>query len=859
MELLEETEQTSVLQVHPAASAFACLIMIYCEDFMIKRIFLFFFLFFNFQHIGFPQSKEADLSFLLNDLGYYEAPGINVMVFSDFYPEGHQSGVTIVQCGTRVAANGDVRLEPAPGQWSPIPRTGQRRIDQKLGTVSVDLWYPDSSKDRKGFNPITYPDLKFRYTVKTEAIGSSIRVTVSFENPVPESWAKSIGFNLELFPGRLFGEHYTMDGTSGIFPRQANGPMKDSGDGGLQIVPMAAGKHLVIAPGHEDKEISITSSKNDIQLIDGRGLYNNGWFVLRSIVQPGAAGNAVEWIITPRIVRGWRSSPVVQVSQIGYHPKQDKMAVIELDKHTSTFEPVQLVRITADSEIIVQTDQAPVPWGRFLRYQYLRFDFSSVQEEGLYKVKYGRQESNEFEIKKDIFSRHVWQPTLEYFLPIQMCHMKVRDRYRVWHGLCHMDDAMMAPVNFNHIDGYYQHESTLTKFSPGEHVPGLNIGGWHDAGDDDLRIESQAETVYKLSLAYELFNVEYDATSIDQKTRTAELHKPDGKPDILQQIEHGLLSITGSYDSLGRFYRGMISPTIRQYAQVGDLTTVTDNLIYRENEKDPVLHLPLPKDDRLVFTEDNPRRELYIARTLAAAYRVMEHYNPALAQKCLKISKEVYKKNSSARLSERIDAAAELFLSTSEKKYGDILLEGRDTIAAHILRHCETAGRITAKLNDPRFTAAIEQAVKEAAREVDEQQKKTPYGVPYEPYIWGAGWQIQSAGVDHLFLHIGFPALFPSVYAFNALNFILGCHPGENTASFVSGVGVRSITTAYGFNRDDWSYIPGGIASGTALIYPDLPELKTWPYLWQQTEYVLGGGTTDFMILALAADRLLNK
>ncbi len=100
---------------------------------------------------------------------------------------------------------------------------------------------------------------------------------------------------------------------------------------------------------------------------------------------------------------------------------------------------------------------------------------------------------------------------------------------------------------------------------------------------------------------------------------------------------------------------------------------------------------------------------------------------------------------------------------------------------------------------------------------------------------------------------------FRPSYAFNALNFILGCHPGENTSSFVSGVGVRSLTTAYGFNRDDWSYIPGGISSGTALIYPDLPELKTWPYFWQQTEYVLGGGTTDFMILALAADYLLNK
>jgi endoglucanase len=66
-----------------------------------------------------------------------------------------------------------------------------------------------------------------------------------------------------------------------------------------------------------------------------------------------------------------------------------------------------------------------------------------------------------------------------------------------------MDDALMAPVNHNHFDGYIQGESTLTDFRSGEHVPGLNIGGWHDAGDYDIRLESQAETVYKLALAYE--------------------------------------------------------------------------------------------------------------------------------------------------------------------------------------------------------------------------------------------------------------------------------------------------------------------------------------------------------------------
>lgn len=63
---------------------------------------------------------------------------------------------------------------------------------------------------------------------------------------------------------------------------------------------------------------------------------------------------------------------------------------------------------------------------------------------------------------------------------------------------------------------------------------------------------------------------------------------------------------------------------------------------------------------------------------------------------------------------------------------------------------------------------------------------------------------------------------------------------------------------AYGANRADWSYIHGGVISGTALIRPELPELKVWPYFWQQSEYVMGGGATDYMFLALAADHLYD-
>jgi len=48
------------------------------------------------------------------------------------------------------------------------------------------------------------------------------------------------------------------------------------------------------------------------------------------------------------------------------------------------------------------------------------------------------------------------------------------------------------------------------------------------------------------------------------------------------------------------------------------------------------------------------------------------------------------------------------------------------------------------------------------------------------------------------------------------------------------------------------------VASGTGIIRPDFPELKEWPYFWQQTEYVMGGGATNFMFLVLAADNLLK-
>jgi len=118
--------------------------------------------------------------------------------------------------------------------------------------------------------------------------------------------------------------------------------------------------------------------------------------------------------------------------------------------------------------------------------------------------------------------------------------------------------------------------------------------------------------------------------------------------------------------------------------------------------------------------------------------------------------------------------------------------------------------------------------------------------------IYGAGWSIQGMAFRYYFLHQAYPELFEKEFLERALHFVLGCHPGSNTASFASGVGARSMTVAYGINRADWSYVPGGVVSGTALIQPDFPELLDFPFLWQQAEYVLGGGSSNYLFLVLA-------
>ena len=826
--------------------------------------------------LGCNSSKEE--GFKLNaSSGYFQNRGVDVMAFDDIYPEGHQSGVSIIMHGNRIATNGDIRFEQTPGQWQPVPKQGKRELDEAANTIATSLSYPDSSRHLRGFNPMIYPDFQFNYKVNVKGEGESVIVTVDLDRPIPAAYAGKICFNLELFPGALFGKTWIMDDRQGIFPEQPNGPTLSlspnylrtgnfslpdakadkqhlSGDnsGYNPIIaddviaePYAVGKRFTLQPDDPYNRFTIETNGSDLKLYDGRMNHNNGWFVVSSEVPEGTTKEAIQWKITPNVVKDWLYTPVVQTSQVGYHPNQPKTAVIELDKRDTKREKPTLYKITETGakEVFSTAGQE---WGQFLRYRYLKFDFSNIKEEGLYQIHYGSSKSSVFRIAKDVYDRGVWQPVLEYFLPIQMCHIRVNEKYRVWHDRCHDDDARMAPLNYDHIDGYEQGASTLTKYKSGDAVPGLNIGGWHDAGDFDLRVESQAGEAYILALAYEAFNVKYDETTIDQNKHVAEIHLPDGKNDILQQVENGTLSVVGGYRALGRLYRGIICNDLRQYVLLGDASDMTDGV--RGNA-----------DDRWVFTENNPQRELTTAAELAAASRVLKGFNDTLSAQALQVARELYTITEVNQRSKtaKIHAAVELFLTTGEKEYKDFLLSETEYIVSKINETGWFIGRAEKAMYDAEFTQAIRKALPKLKEQYAQQSAETPYGIPYRPQIWGAGWDIQRLGYQYYFLYKAYPDIFKPELIFDALDFILGCHPGSNNMSFASGIGVKSATVGYGLNRADWSYIPGGVVSGTALIRPDFPELLRFPYLWQQVEYVMGGGSSHYMFLVLAAQQIL--
>ena len=788
-----------------------------------------------------------------------ETHGLSIFLFHNSYHpvfgDQKSSGLEIIFHDQRIATNGDVRLSPTPAQWDPIPQFKGRKHGASSNELIATLVYPDRNLD-------------YRIDVRPESGG--LRVAVILDQPLPSALAGRAGFNLEFLPTAYFGKSYILDDSSGVFPRHPAGPMIAEPKGAPEPTPLATGHAMVLSPEDPLTRVAITCEDAPLQLFDGRNQAPNGWFVVRSLLPSSKTGEVVVWHLYLNLAPGWTRKPVIGYNQVGYTPGRSKIAVLELDPQAQPVPSARVLQVLADGSS-KEVFRGPVlPWGTWLRYQHAHFDFSSVRTPGIYVIEYGDTRTAPFRIAPDVYDG-IWHNSLDTYLAEQMDHVKVRETYRIWHGPSHLDDARQAPPNYSHFDGYAQGPATDSSFAPGQHIPGLDVGGWFDAGDFDLRTQTHSRVITDLVLALEHFNLDWDDTTIDENARYVQIRKPDGVPDAIQQIIHGNLYLLAQYKIFGHAIPGVIDPTLEQYTHLGDAASDTDGKIYSD-KMSPLqsdgLYSGVP-DDRWAFTTHTTPLNYDAAAALAAASRALRGFDDQMADTSLQTAETVWQQEhaQSPALfhsfnttggdvhSEEIQLAVELVIATRGKDiYRNRLNQLLPFIQEQFPHEGGTAVRAIPYMN-PEFRDALRSMLVAYKPKLDANLAKNPYGVPISMGGWGGSGLVLDFAAQMYFLHQAFPDLVGTDYTFRSLDYILGAHPASNL-SYVSGIGTQSKLIAYGNNRPDYTFIPGGVIPGVTVIQPDYPELMNdWPFLWYENEYVVDAASA-FILVANAANAL---
>lgn len=811
-------------------------------------------------------SQAEDLK--LNDSCYFERQGVNVLVFSNSFNGGFNdeknSGIEIIQHGIRAIQGGAVRLNNTPEQWDLVPKMTYRKVDREKESIEVGLRYDDYDFDSR---------------LVVTAKGEAVEIAVWLDKPVPEELAGNAGLNLEFLPSRYWLKTFTMDGRLNRFPRYASSqtvtrPNKekprqfkgfktydDRGTGRfVDPLPLETGHRITMAMDDPERMVSVWSDDAELKLYDGRMLAQNGWFVLRSVLPQGKTGKVVSWTVEPHAVEGWIRKPNIGFCQVGYTPDQPKVSVIELDKHDTPQATAALMRIHEDGTVSKAYEGKIDAWGPYYKYNYVKFDFSEVKEPGIYYIQYDTVKTNNFLIDKQVYDK-ITDATTDVWVPIHMNHMFVNEGYRVWHGEPFKEGYLQAPPS-DHFDLHYQGPETDTKYKPLELIPGLNVGGYFDAGDFDIETGANINVVENLTRAWELFKPLRDETFVSEKQRYVDLHRPDGTPDILQYIEHGTLNLVAQAEQIGHMASTLSNSVLDNYHHLGDAASITDGLHYDPSLKPYEVSADGKRsgtpDDMWAFTTRNPRLDMRAATMFAAAAHALEGYNDSLAARALKQSKRLMKE-AEALLSQRDEAKEQnsrrgmvgvaatnlqLYAATQEEGYLDVFKkEIWNELDRSLVFTMQTALDAIPYMDED-YRKQLRPYVEKYGQYILDFDRENPYGVPIGTGNWAGIGPLLSFGTTVCFAHLYYPDIVMKNEVYRTANWLFGCHPYHNY-SFVAAVGAaRPKQVFYGNNRADFSFIPGNVAPGVLFRKPDhFENFDDWPFLWGQNEGTIAGNT----------------
>ena len=677
-------------------------------------------------------------------------------------------------------------------------------------------------------------DVTFEQRVSIESGRIHIALHRSGHWPDPAAWCS---FQMHLPIEAYGGARYRADGAEGRYPAQKP-----------QNAALVGGARRLECDLDDPSLDLVIEASNPLGMQDERQ-WSAPYY---QVSVPFGAGDDVRldvYLTLPATLAGL-PEPRLCVSQVGYPVRGLKYVVMEWAK--SLPRPDDSVRLLREGTLVREAHFGPTVDYDYMQSSFAVFDFSDLQEPGDYTVAWSGGEAS-LQVRQNTFADALWQPTLDCFIPWEMCHASLDFGGRLPSmKACHLDDGQRVAADRPDVDGFRSYECAGTPFKAGDYIP-CGLGGWHDAGDYDVNVPVQSFVTWKLALAYEEFHLDRDVATLDAGKQAFALGRPDGVPDVLEQVEWGALWLLSMVQPDGQVFEAVCG-TGAQRNELGLPDQVTDGV-------------PRTGDERNVFVDYNSQVQLDAVIGLAAAGRVLKAARPELADRCAKAAgkalayfgsrPEVYRPCGYAngdpahgRNSLLAAAVAELYLTTQDPADLRRLDDMADSIASLEVvwpaRYSTAPGnfwyappvlaRLYPRLPDGKLKGAVLTLCQRAAK----QQAGLAANRPWPYYSWHFGeWGVDGHLVNRVFDAYYLQKVVPGVFtvrdSLRDIYWLFGLHP-VNGVVFVCDVGQPGPRYLYNgrlfglYGRQTPASVPGAVVPGMSsvadagmLVFNDVP------------------------------------
>ena len=429
----------------------------------------------------------------------------------------------------------------------------------------------------------------------------------------------------------------------------------------------------------------------------------------------------------------------IRLNQIGYYPESRKVATVVVGDDKSVPSEFLVVGVPDGKTVFRGKLSAELFLWEESGERGFRADFSAVSVPGRYKlvilgdVPY-KSESYPFAVSARAFKDAAAASMRAYYF--QRCSYALSKKHAgKWARAAGHPDL---DVTYHPSSGHWEGEGKAS-------AP----GGWYDAGDFGKYIVNSGITVGTLLAFYEMFPDYFPDKSLDIP------ESGGGRPDILDEVKFNLDWMKTMQDADGGVFFKLTTLSFPGY-------------IMPEEDK----------GQRFIIGK-SATSSLNFAAAMAMAGRAYAPFDSVYAKNCVERAVSAWDwaaKNPNAAFKNPADvktgeykdanfddefiwAAAELFITTKEKRFADFLKGKEITYASepswqnvHSLAALSLA-TVKNGLDQSRLEAIRKSIIKTADKWLAEMDKHL-YRVPNMKFVWGSNSNFANMGVGMIYAHI---------------------------------------------------------------------------------------------------------